>query len=254
MPFFLSAGAGVGATFFLSICGAVLAVFLGRSKASPAAGRIFSGFACGVMTAALVFSLLMPAIEMSTAQGVFSVVPALGGFLLGGVFLLVLDLWPGGNEHRGLCARTRLMLVVGLHNVPQGMAVALSCAMAAQASSGTLSFMSATTLAVGIGVQNIPENMALALGLRASGLGGRKAFLFTAATAAVEPLAGLLAVGALGAAQNALPWFLGFAAGAMLYVVADDFMPCSAGGQHEGTAACLLGFALMLLLDAALGG
>ena len=169
MPFFLSAGAGVGATFFLSICGAVLAVFLGRSKASPAAGRIFSGFACGVMTAALVFSLLMPAIEMSTAQGVFSVVPALGGF-------------------------------------------------------------------------------------RASGLGGRKAFLFTAATAAVEPLAGLLAVGALGAAQNALPWFLGFAAGAMLYAVADDFMPCSAGGQHEGTAACLLGFALMLLLDAALGG
>lgn len=254
MPFFLSAAAGVGATFFLSICGAALAVPLGRSRANPAVGRMFSGFACGVMTAALVFSLLMPAIEMSAAQGIASVVPALGGFVLGGVFLLLLDLWPGGNEHRGMRAHTRLMLVVGLHNVPQGMAVALSCAMAAQGASGALSFMSATTLAIGIGVQNIPENMALTLGLRATGLSGRKSFFLAIATALIEPLAGLLSVGALGAAQSALPWFLGFAAGAMLYAVADDFMPCSAGGRHEGTAACMLGFALMLLLDAALGG
>ncbi len=252
MPFFLSAAAGVGATFFLSICGAALAVILGRLRPSPAVGRIFSGFACGVMTAALVFSLLVPAIEMNGAPGVASVVPALGGFVLGGVFLLLLDLWPGGNEHRGLSPHHRLMLVVGLHNVPQGMAVALSCAMAAQGSSGALSLMSATTLAIGIGVQNIPENMALTLGLRAAGLPSRKSFFLAAATAFIEPLAGLLSVGVLGAAQSALPWFLGFAAGAMLYAVADDFMPCSAGGKHEGTAACLVGFGLMLLLDAAL--
>lgn len=254
MLFFLSAAAGVGATFFLSICGAGLAVIFGRLRQSPAVGRIFSGFACGVMTAALVFSLLVPAIDLADSEGVFSVVPALGGFLLGGVFLFFLDLWPGGNEHRGLSAHHRLMLVVGLHNIPQGMAVALSCAMAAQGASGTLSLMSATTLAIGIGAQNIPENMALASGLRAAGLPGRKSFLLAAAIAFIEPLAGLFSVGMLGVAQSALPWFLGFAAGAMLYAVADDFMPCSAGGQHEGTAACLVGFALMLLLDAALGG
>ncbi len=248
---FACAAAGVGFTFAMTAAGSSVVLLLRGSALRPAFQRIFSGFASGVMTAALVWSLLTPAMEMTAYSGIAGALPALGGLILGGLFLLALDLWPGIGQRR-LSPAGRLLIAVTLHNIPQGMAVGLACSMAAQQSAGGMPLAGAAALAIGIGLQNIPEGAAVALPLRRSGFSRGRSFGLSALAGAVEPVSGLCAVLAAGAAQPVLPWLLGFAAGAMLYVIAGDLMPASSGGRHQGTFGCIAGFALMILLDAAL--
>ena len=221
------------------------------------------GFAAGVMIAASMWSLLIPAIEEAQEMGMIGWVPAAGGSVLGIVFLLLMDYllphltpetfhWREGETPP---KRTALMvLAVTLHNIPEGMAVGISFALAAQSGEPTLMTASAA-LAVGIGIQNFPEGAAIALPLRQEGMSRPRAFAMGALSGLVEPLFGILTVLVAGSVQPLMPWLLSFAAGAMLYVVVEELIPeanLSQGG-HTGTLGVMTGFLLMMILDVALG-
>ena len=254
---------GTGFTFLATALGASFVLFLGGSSVNEAVQRIFLGFAAGVMIAASVWSLLMPAMDMAAARGQSAVLPVSGGFLLGGLFLLLLDrvlphLHPGSDHPEGLPARLRrttmLVLAVTLHNIPEGMAVGLSFAAAAQSTEpGALA--GALALAIGMGLQNMPEGAAISLPLRSEGLSRGRAFLYGALSGIVEPVFGLLTV--LVAAQIAgiMPWILSFAAGAMIYVVVEELIPEAHLGEHShsGTISVMVGFLVMMMLDVLLG-
>lgn len=263
----LWAAAGTGFTFFMTALGAAM-VFFFRKAAGPAVQRVFLGFAAGVMVAASVWSLLIPAIEMAEeAGGLPGWVPAAGGFLLGAAFLLVLDavmphLHPGAREpegpHTPLKRTTLLVLAVTLHNIPEGMAVGLTCALAASAESvsgGAVTMASALALALGIGLQNFPEGAAISLPLRREGLSRTRSFAYGALSGIVEPVGGILAVLVAGGVQPLMPWFLSFAAGAMIYVVVEELIPEANLGEHShtGTWGVLAGFVIMMVMDVALG-
>lgn len=252
---------GTGATFLATALGAAM-IFFFRKDMSAAMQRIFLGFAAGVMTAASVFSLLLPAIEQLEAEGKNVLLPVGGGFALGAVFLLVLDkLLPhthlGSNEPEGLPSHfkksTMLVLAVTLHNIPEGMAVALAFASAAMDAEGGLA--AAIALAAGMALQNFPEGAAVSLPLRSGGMSRKKAFLFGSLSGVVEPVAGVLAVLVAGTVAGLMPWVLPFAAGAMIYVVVEELIPEAHLGEHShiGTASVLCGFFVMMLLDIAIG-
>ncbi|WP_423241258.1 ZIP family metal transporter [Papillibacter cinnamivorans] len=253
---------GTGITFLATVLGAS-AVFFFKKEVSPQWERGFLGFAAGVMIAASVWSLLIPAIEMAEEQGSIGWVPAAGGFVTGGLFLLLLDrliphLHPGSRNPEGpkspLGRSTLLVLAVTLHNIPEGMAVGLSFGLAAQAGSG-VTLAAAFALATGIALQNIPEGAAVALPMKREGLSNGKAFLFGAASGLVEPMGGVAAVLVAGTVQPLMPWFLSFAAGAMIYVVVEELIPEAHLGEHShvGTGGVMLGFLVMMILDVALG-
>ncbi len=253
---------GTGATFLATALGAAM-VFLFRKDMSPKLQQIFLGFAAGVMTAAAVFSLLMPAIETLEEQGKNVLLPVGGGFALGALFLLVLDrvlphMHIGSDEPEGLRANlqksTMLVFAVTLHNIPEGMAVGLALAAAAQSTeAGALA--GAIALAVGMGLQNFPEGAAVSLPLRSAGAKKGKAFLMGALSGIVEPVFGILAVLVAGTIAGVMPWTLSFAAGAMVYVVVEELIPEAHLGEHShiGTASVLAGFFVMMLLDIAIG-
>lgn len=258
----LSALAGTGFTFFMTALGAAL-VFFFRKEVKPAFGQVFLGFAAGVMVAASVWSLLIPAIEMAEERGVTGWIPAAGGFILGGLFLWALDrllphLHPGSADPEGPHAKlkrsTMLIFAVTLHNIPEGMAVGLSFALAAQAGS-PVSLAAAMALAVGIGLQNFPEGAAIALPLKQEGLSSVRSFVYGALSGIVEPIFGVLTVFIVGAAAPVMPWLLAFAAGAMIFVVAEELIPEAHLGEHShiGTMGVMLGFVVMMVLDVALG-
>lgn len=248
-------------TFAMTALGAAL-VFFFRGAIRPQIQRIFLGFAAGVMIAASVFSLLIPAMEQAEEAGIPGWIPTSGGFLLGVVFLLAMDgllphLHPGAAEAEGRSSswkRSTLMFsAVTLHNIPEGMAVGLTFALAAQQEAA--SFTAAAALAVGIGLQNFPEGAAVSLPLRQEGMRPGRAFLFGAASGIVEPIFGVLVVLAAPILQPAMPLLLSFAAGAMLYVVVEELIPEAHLGDHSnaGTISVMAGFLLMMLLDVALG-
>lgn len=254
--------AGTGFTFAATALGAAV-VFFFRGKSHPALERSFLGFAAGVMIAASVWSLLTPAIEMAQEQGHVGWVPAAGGFVLGGLFLFLLDrliphLHPGSRRAEGpstsLRRTTLLVFAVTLHNIPEGMAVGLSFALAAKAGSG-ITLAAATALAIGIGLQNIPEGAAVSLPMKREGLSPLRAFIYGSLSGLVEPIGGLAAVLIAGTVTPVLPWLLAFAAGAMLYVVVEELIPEAHLGEHThlGTAGVMLGFLIMMVLDVALG-
>ncbi len=259
----LWAAGATGFTFLMTTLGASL-VFLFRKKVSGSVQRIFLGFAAGVMTAASVFSLLLPAMEEAEATGVPGWIPAAGGFLLGMGFLLLLDvllphLHLGSSQPEGLHSSfhrtTLLVFAVTLHNIPEGMAVGLTFALAAQHSGEWSDLSAAAALALGIGIQNFPEGAAISLPLRQEGMGRRKAFLWGSMSGVVEPIFGILVVLLAAWIQPAMPWLLSFAAGAMLYVVVEELIPEAHLGEHSnaGTLAVMGGFLLMMVLDVALG-
>lgn len=253
---------GTGFTCLATILGAGM-VFFFRKDISPAMQRVFLGFAAGVMIAASVWSLLIPAMDMAEAQGQNVYLPAGGGFILGGAFLMLLDrlmphLHPGSDEPEGLPAHlkrtTMIVLAVTLHNIPEGMAVGLAFSVAAQdTSAGALA--GAVALALGMGLQNFPEGAAISLPLRAQGVGKGKAFLCGAASGVVEPIFGLLTVLVASSIGGIMPWILSFAAGAMVYVVVEELIPEAHLGEHShaGTASVMIGFLVMMLLDVMLG-
>jgi ZIP family zinc transporter len=223
------------------------------------------GFAGGVMVAASYWSLLAPAIEMSEGNGVPAWLPAVTGFLLGGIFLRGIDMVLP-HMHVGLREETTegiktswrrsilLVLAITLHNFPEGLAVGVAFgAAAAGHSSATLA--GAVALAIGIGLQNFPEGTAVSVPLRREGLSPLKSFWYGQLSAIVEPIAGVLGAAFVLVAQPILPYVLSFAAGAMIFVVIEQVVPESQGGGHSNlsTMTTMLGFAVMMLLDVALG-
>lgn len=258
----LWAAAGTGFTALMTTAGAAMVLFF-RVSSSPTLHRIMLGFAAGVMLASSVWSLLIPAIEQSRDMGGTGWVPAAGGSLLGILFLLFLgELLSRLAPERFLMepplhSRRRtamLVLSVTLHNIPEGMAVGVSCALAAQGDDPALA-ASALALAIGIGIQNFPEGAAISLPLMQEGMGKGRAFLLGTASGLVEPVAALLTVLAAGSVHLLLPWLLSFAAGCMLCVVAEELIPEAnpACGDHWGTLGITVGFLLMMILDVALG-
>ncbi len=252
---------GTGFTFLMTTSGAAM-VFLFRKEISAEIQRVFLGFAAGVMIAASVWSLLIPAVEAAEELGMVGWIPAAGGFAIGVLFLLGLDvvlphLHVGETKAEGLPSplkrSTLLVLAVTLHNIPEGMAVGLAFAMIGNSQSATLA--GAIALAIGIGIQNFPEGAAVALPLKKEGLSNRKAFLFGAGSGAVEPLFGFIAALIAGSVVGVMPWILAFAAGAMLYVVVEELIPEAHLGESSniGTLGVMFGFLVMMVLDVALG-
>ena len=253
---------GTGATCLATVLGAAT-VFLFKKDMGAGLQRAFLGFAAGVMIAASVWSLLIPAMEMAQQQGQSALLAAGGGFVLGGVFLMLLDrllphLHIGSEEAEGLPARlkrtTMVVLAVTLHNIPEGMAVGLAFAVAAR-DGGAAALPGAVALAIGMGLQNFPEGAAISLPLRGQGVSRGKAFVCGALSGVVEPVFGLATVLAAGSVEGMMPWVLAFAAGAMIYVVVEELIPEAHLGEHShvGTSSVMLGFLVMMLLDVALG-
>ncbi|KGK91839.1 ZIP zinc transporter [Desulfosporosinus sp. HMP52] len=259
----LWAAGGTGFTFLMTTLGAAM-VFLFHKTMGGQVQKVFLGFAAGVMIAASVWSLLIPSIEEAEAQGQIGWIPAAGGFVLGIVFLYVLDrliphLHPGINQTEGMSSSMKrtslLVLAVTLHNIPEGMAVGLSFALAAQHGGDSAAYASAMALAIGIGIQNFPEGAAISLPLRQEGMGLGKAFFFGSMSGIVEPIFGILTVLIAALISPYMPWLLAFAAGAMMYVVVEELIPEAHLGEHSniGTFGVLFGFLIMMILDVALG-
>lgn len=257
----LWAATGTGFTFLMTMLGAAM-VFFFRKTISENVQRVFLGFAAGVMIAASVWSLLIPAMEEAEASGIPGWLPAGGGLILGVLFLLLLDrllphLHLDAKQPEGVSAgwkrTTLLMFAVTLHNIPEGMAVGLSFALASQ--HAEMGYSAALALALGIGIQNFPEGAAIALPLRQEGVSAGRSFLYGSLSGIVEPIFGILVVLIAGGIQPFMPWLLSFAAGAMLYVVVEELIPEAHLGEHShiGTLGVIAGFLLMMILDVALG-
>ncbi len=237
---FLWAVGGTQFIFWMTALGASLVFFFRGTELRFQ--KALLGFAGGVMTAASVWSLLLPALEQAGAESALPAwLPAALGVLLGALFILLAD-----ALQKGAAGKERLLFTaITLHNIPEGMAVGLAFALAATGEG----LAAALALALGIGVQNFPEGAAVSLPLRRLGRG--RAFLCGAASGAVEPVFGLLAFGAARWVHPLMPWLLSFSAGAMLYVTACELCPEARG--RVGTMGYIGGFTLMMVLDVALG-
>jgi len=238
-------------------------VFLLKNGFRPTVQRGLMGFAAGVMVAASIWSLIIPALDYSADMGKLSFVPAVGGFWIGVLFLLLLDhviphMHVNSKEAEGvksnLSRTAMLMLAVTLHNLPEGMAVGVVIAgwMSGEAE---LSLAAALTLALGIAIQNFPEGAIISMPLCSEGISKKRAFAYGALSGIVEPLGSVLTILAASLFMPLLPWFLGFAAGAMIYVVVEELIPEMSVGEHSnvGTVFFAVGFSLMMILDVALG-
>jgi zinc transporter, ZIP family len=253
-------------TWAVTAAGAAL-VFVTR-RMSDALLDAMLGFAAGVMIAASFWSLLVPAIDMAAAAGGLEWLPALVGFLSGGIFLRLADhflphLHPrlrmeeAEGPPTAWRRATLLVLAITLHNIPEGLAVGVAFAAAAQHMdiAGGATLGGAIALAIGIGLQNFPEGIAVAMPLRREGVRPLKAFWYGQLSAAVEPLAAVTGAAAVLLIGAILPYALAFAAGAMIYVVIEELIPESQSGGHTdlATTATMAGFGIMMVLDVALG-
>jgi ZIP family zinc transporter len=249
-------------TWFMTAVGA--AFVFGMKSINRRVVDLMLGFAAGVMIAASVWSLLIPAMDLAEADGLPTWMPALVGFICGGLFLFAVDrtlphLHPGlSSDHaEGLktsWSRTALLVAaITLHNIPEGLAVGV--AFGAVAEEGGTTLAAALALALGIGIQNLPEGTAVAVPLRGVGMSRGRSFFFGQLSAVVEPLAAVVGATAVTLARPLLPYVLAFAAGAMIYVVVEEVVPESQRGGNTdlATGGAMAGFALMMLLDVALG-
>lgn len=239
-------------------------VFFMKDKINPKTEKILLGFAAGVMIAASVWSLLIPSIDLARQRGEISWLPALIGFALGIAFLLLIDsivphlhlksTKPEGVD-KGLFSKTAMMLfAVTIHNIPEGMAVGVTCA-GAIGENPRITLASALVLSVGIAIQNFPEGAIISMPLKAEGMGKGKAFFYGVLSGAVEPVGAIITLLLTSHVLPLLPYFLSFAAGAMMYVVIEELIPECQSGEHSnlGTIGAAVGFALMMVLDVALG-
>ena len=242
--------------------GAACVFFLRRSL-SGVVQRALTGFAAGVMVAASVWSLLIPAIDQAAAMGQWAFLPAFIGFWIGVLFLLLLDhavphLHQNSGQTEGPASRlqrtTMMVLAVTLHNIPEGMAVGVVYA-GYLSGSAQITAAGAMALSLGIAIQNFPEGAIISMPLRAEGLKKSRAFAGGVLSGAVEPVGALLTILAAEHIVPAMPYFLSFAAGAMLYVVVEELIPEMSQGKHSnvGTVFFALGFSVMMMLDVALG-
>lgn len=253
---------GLSIPFFGTALGSAM-VFLMRGSMNARLEKLLLGFASGVMIAASVWSLLIPSIDMAAEQGSVPWIPAAAGFILGILFLLLLDsLIPhlhmdsdrpeGVRTKLGKC--TMLVLSVTLHNIPEGMAVGVTFAGALMGNTG-ITITGAFALAIGIAIQNFPEGAIISMPLCSEGISKQKAFCYGVLSGLVEPIGALLTIYLTGFIVPVLPYFLSFAAGAMIYVVVEELIPESQAGEHTniGTIGVAIGFVLMMILDVALG-
>lgn len=241
-----------------------LMVFFLKDKMNPKLEKILIGFASGVMVAASIWSLIIPSLDMSQSLNNFSFIPALVGFLLGMLFLLVLDsLIPHlhldsniveGKNNKKLSKTTMMVFAITLHNIPEGMAVGIVFAgMMFEANNITL--LGALSLTIGIAIQNFPEGAIVSMPLKEEGNSKMKSFLLGTLSGAVEPIAAILTIIFANYFILILPYLLSFAAGAMMYVVVEELIPESQNGMHSNLATIgfAIGFSLMMVLDVALG-
>ena len=238
-------------------------VFLIKNNIKQSVEKLLLGFASGVMIAASVWSLLIPAIEMSDQQGNPGWLAPSIGFLLGMLFLLTLDSIvphmhldkekPEGIKSK-LKKSTMIILAVALHNIPEGMAVGVTLAGGLIGNTG-ISIAGAITLAIGIAIQNFPEGAIISMPLRSEGVSKRKAFVYGALSGMIEPIAAIITIFLSNLFVPILPYLLAFAAGAMIYVVVEELIPESQMGEHSniGTIGVAIGFIIMMTLDVALG-
>ena len=248
------AALGTGFTFAMTAIGAS-SVFVLRKSSGDTPQRIFLGFAAGVMIAASVWSLLIPAIEDAEASGQIGWIPAAGGFVIGVAFLMILHALlphahPEGTTEGPQSSLGRPMLLFSamtLHNIPEGMSVGLLFASAG--------LHGGDPLAIGIGIQNMPEGAAVSLPLMFEGMSPAKAFGMGALSGVAEPVFGILVVLGASFIVPFMPWLLAFSAGAMMYVVVEELIPDAHLGSHSnvGTLSVMAGFLLMMILDVALG-
>ncbi len=253
---------GITTPFVGTLLGAAC-VFFVKDTLGSSLQKLLLGFAAGVMVAASVWSLLIPAMDMSEEMGRLAFIPAVIGFLLGIMFLYIVDktiphLHMDADEPEGpkskLKKTTMMVLAITLHNIPEGMAVGVALAGSMSADSD-MTFAAALALALGIAIQNFPEGAIIALPLRENGLTRGKAFRYGTLTGVVEPLSAVITILLSSLILPALPYLLAFAAGAMIYVVVEDLIPETAQGSHSnlGTLGFAAGFVLMMILDVALG-
>ena len=248
---FLGTSLGAGCVFFL------------KRGMNLLVQRALTGFAAGVMVAASIWSLLVPAMEQAEDMGQWAFFPAVVGFWLGILFLLVLDrtvphLHRNSSQpegpHTRLKRTTMLVLAVTLHNIPEGMAVGVVLA-GWMAGNDTITATATMALSIGIAIQNFPEGAIISMPLQVEGVGKGRAFLYGVLSGIVEPLTAILTMLAAGLILPALPYLLSFAAGAMIYVVVEQLIPEASAGEHSnlGTMFFAAGFTIMLALDVALG-
>ena len=234
-------------------------VFFMKDGLSPRVQKTLLGFASGVMVAASVWSLLIPAMEMEADNGKWSVVPAAVGFLLGMGFLLLLDeltphLHVGSDTPEGprsqLSRTAMLALAVTIHNLPEGMAVGVVFAGAEQGAAG-LSLASAVAVSLGIAIQNVPEGAIISMPMRAEGNSRWRSFLIGSLSGAVEPVGAIAVLLLASLLMPVMPYMLAFAAGAMFYVVVEELIPEASEGEHSNlsTIGFAIGFVLMMVLD-----
>jgi len=238
-------------------------VFLMKDEMSARVQKPLLGFASGVMVAASVWSLLIPAIEMEADSGKVSVVPAAIGFLLGMGFLLLLDeltphLHVGSDTPEGprsrLSRTVMLALAVTIHNLPEGMAVGVVFAGAEQGAAG-LSLASAVAVSLGIAIQNVPEGAIISMPMRAEGNSKWRSFMIGSLSGAVEPVGAIAVLLLASLLMPIMPYMLAFAAGAMFYVVVEELIPEASEGEHSNlsTIGFAIGFVLMMVLDVVMG-
>lgn len=238
-------------------------VFFMKDEMPVRVQKSLLGFASGVMVAASVWSLLIPAMEMEASKGAWSVLPAAVGFLLGMGFLLLIDevtphLHLGTSQPEGprskLSRTAMLALAVTIHNLPEGMAVGVVFAGAEQGASG-ISLASAVAVSLGIAIQNVPEGAIISMPMRAEGNSRWRSFMIGSLSGAVEPIGGLAVILLASLLTPILPYFLAFAAGAMFYVVVEELIPEASSGHHSNlsTIGFAIGFVLMMVLDVIMG-
>lgn len=250
-------------TPFIGTAAGSACVFFLKKDLKDGIKRALTGFAAGVMVAASIWSLIVPAIEQSSDKGRFAFLPAFAGFWFGILFLLLLDhiiphLHVSIDQVEGpkskLTRTAMLVLAVTLHNIPEGMAVGVVYAGLINAS-GNITAGAAMALALGIAIQNFPEGAIISMPLFSEGKSKPKSFVLGVLSGAVEPVFGGLTVLIAGLVVPAMPYLLSFAAGAMLYVVVEELIPEMSQGRHSniGVISFAIGFSLMMALDVALG-
>ena len=238
-------------------------VFLMRDKINTKIQKLLLGFASGVMMAASIWSLIIPSINMAEQQGKLSWVPATIGFLLGIIFLLMLDnliphLHLDSKKPEGIKTKlkneTMMVLAVTLHNIPEGMTIGVVFA-GLLAQNTTITLMGAFALSIGIAIQNFPEGAIISMPLKNEGVSKAKAFLYGTLSGLVEPIGAIVTILLTSIVTPILPYLLSFAAGAMIYVVVEELIPESQSGEHSniGTIGVAIGFVIMMILDVALG-
>lgn len=238
-------------------------VFLMKNKINDKVEKLLLGFASGVMISASFWSLLNPSIQMAKEQNIIPWLPATIGFILGIIFLLILDsviphLHLNSNKPEGIKSKiektTMMVLAVTLHNIPEGMAVGVVFAGAIAQKTG-ITMAGAIALAIGIAIQNFPEGAIISMPLKSEGMSKKKAFLYGTLSGIVEPIGAILTILLTKFIVPLLPYLLSFASGAMIYVVVEELIPESQSGEHSniGTIGVAIGFVIMMVLDVALG-